>query len=126
MLRLPQQTVWRLLRKIKRPKYVTLNYNLWQLIGKFDPAAGLAQSGIAGTSQDKEEEEKEKKEDEKTEGDKKIEKSEPMEVDSESKSEESEKKETNSPDGAIAVSTPTPAADGEGTVQPEAKNGGKE
>ena len=80
--------------------------------GKYDPSAGLAQSGIAGTGVEKEEDDKEKKEgEEKAEGEKKTEKSELTEVNGEAKPEEAEKKEaaTPAPDASPAPAT-TPAA----------------
>ncbi|KAK6639223.1 hypothetical protein RUM43_007493 [Polyplax serrata] len=93
--------------------------------GKFDPSAGLAQSGIAGTSQEKEEDEKEKKDDDKSEGEKKPEKPEPMDVDPEPKTEETEKKESTSPETPASATTPTPATEKESTAQSDVKNNGE-
>ncbi|KAJ9584608.1 hypothetical protein L9F63_021050 [Diploptera punctata] len=86
--------------------------------GKFDPAAGLAQSGIAGTVPEKEEEtiEKEKKEGEKeseekatsSDGEKKEpEKVEPMEVDKKPDEKESPK-ETTAEEKASSTEDGTP------------------
>lgn len=92
--------------------------------GKYDPSAGLAQSGIAGTGVEKEEDDKEKKEgEEKTEGEKKTDKPEAMEVDGEAKPEEPEKKESTTPTPTPAPAVPGPSTSTSAPATPAAQPG---